>query len=102
MAGAGYSWLVPRPCNVVSSIAEFRASFSAGKAPVDGYPITVHCPAPSSGFPPQVVQRWDSSPSQTLPAEQADFDLCLIKPVAAGGGLVHLELAPQPVACFLA
>src|SRR6516225_8225202 len=94
--------LVPRPCNVVSSIAEFRACFSAGKAPVDGYPITVHSPAPSSGFPPQVVQRGDSSPSQTLPGEQADFDLCLIEPAAVGGRIVHREPAPQPAAGFLA
>src|ERR1017187_9820402 len=34
-------------------------------------------PAPGPGFPPQIAQRRDSSLAQTLPGEQADFDLRL-------------------------
>ena len=92
--------LLPR--DVVSFVAELLACLSAGKPPVDSDPITVHSPAPGSGFPPQVAERRDSSRTQALPGEEADFDLCLIEPASVCRRVVDGEPVPQPASRLLA
>jgi len=64
--------------------------------------VPVHSPAPSPGFPPEIVQRRDSSLPQARPGEQAGFDCCLVQPASVFGRGGDGEPAPQPASRLLA
>ena len=72
------------------------SSLLAGKAPLNGNPMTVHTTTSSLSFSPQRGTISDPSPTQTLLGEQADGDLRLVQPVAMFGGVVNRESIPQP------
>ena len=60
-------------------VVELFSGLSAREPPVDRRPFLVDVPVPSLGFPLQDAQFWNSTPAQTLPRVQAEFDLRLVE-----------------------
>jgi len=56
--------------------------------------ITIHLAIPGLRFPAQSLEIVDSSLAQTLPREDPDFDLRLIKPTSMGRRVMDGEAAP--------
>ncbi len=74
---------------------ELATGCFAVEFPVDFGPVAIHSAIPRSGFPAQSLQIRDSSASQALPREDADFDFRLIEPGAVGRRVMNGEAVPD-------
>src|SRR5271165_369288 len=74
---------------------QFPTGLFACELPVDGGAVAVDAALPSMNFAAQRRQVTDSALSQTLAAEQAHFDLGLVKPTAVPGRVMRREAVPQ-------
>ena len=74
----------------------------AVKPPVDLRAGAIHPAIPCQNLPPQDFQVGNSSGSETLPREDADFDFRLIEPAAVSGCVVNGEAVPDLAADLLA
>jgi hypothetical protein len=80
---------------------ELSARLLAGEPPVDFDTVPVDLAAPGPRFQFQDGQAWDSAPSQTLPGEQADLDLCMVQPASVRRSVVNREAVPEIAALLL-
>ncbi len=62
---------------------------------------TIHLPIPGPRFSLERGQIGNPPFAQTLPGEQTDFDLRLVKPTAVLGCVVHRETIPKGTALLL-
>ena len=74
---------------------QFAWGLFAREFPVDSGAVAVDAALPSMNFAAQCRQVTDSALSQTLAAEQAHFDLVLVKPTTVLGCVMHREAVPQ-------
>ena len=90
-----------RPHERVLIVAELHAGFLPAEAPVDLDLVAIDLAVPSACLPLEQGQTCDSPLSQTLPAEQTNFDLGLVQPTAVFGCVVNRETVPKIPALFL-
>ena len=84
-----------RPRERFLFVAKLETSGFAIEFPVDFGASAIHPAVPGSNFPAQGLQVRDSSGTEALPREDADFDFRLIEPTAVSGGVVNCEPVPD-------
>lgn len=83
--------LVPRPRK---RVMHFAARLFSGEGTPDGDTVTICASIPGFGLTAQRGDLPDPSPSHTLGAEKADFNLSLVQPASVRGSAVHGEAIP--------
>ncbi len=83
-------------------VLEHLSGLLPREAPVDLRPLLVGLAVPSLGFPLQFSQIWNPARAQTLPREQAEFDLRLIEPASVLRGVVYGQPIPNLSALLIA
>jgi hypothetical protein len=83
------------PLERFAFVSKLATGGFAVELPVDFDAIPVHPPIPGSRFATQGVKIGDSAATQTLPAEEPDFNLRLIEPTSMLRGVVDREAVPD-------
>ena len=83
---------------MVLFVTKLFPGVSATELPVDLYSGTIHLLIPGKRLSLERGQIGNPPFAQTLPSEQADFDLGLVKPTAVLGCIVHGEAVPKGTA----
>ena len=76
-------------------VAELATGGSTVELPVDLDTVAVHAAVPGFCLLPQSFEAGDASTTETLPREDPDFDLRLIKPTSVSGRVMDGEAIPD-------
>ena len=82
-------------------VVKLPASSFAIEFPGDLDAIAVHPAIPGATLTAKRLEVWDSPITETLPREEADFDLRLIEPTSMCWGVVNGEAVPNFGSPFL-
>src|SRR4029079_12025738 len=76
-------------------VVELATRGSTVELPVDLDSVAIHSPIPGFSLLAPSLEIGDSSAAQTLPREDPDFDLRLIKPTSVSGRVMDGEAIPD-------